>query len=457
MKRASVNSMSLVALRTSQRGFTIGRNLRGAPSNQAHHESTSSGHEQQHIKQTNNSFTSSAYFCRSRPIYVSATQQHVGKTTTCLSLISGLKKRFPHSIGYIKPVGQQHVPVYSDDLAKEIRVDKDVTLLREHFNLQHIDYKDMSPVLIPKGYTKDYIDGKISHDEQFNSIINAYRNIAEKNEVLLCEGTGHCAVGSIIGASNAKVASLIGADMVLVANGGLGSCFDQLELNRVLCEHHNVNVAGVIINKVLPEKYEQTKDYMGRALQRWGIPLLGCVPDRPYLGHPALADLERIFETQMISGRKHRFRHYTVPDITLVTTSLTRFLSNLREKPTRTLYLCHATREDIVLGFLAEYQRRKRVGGPLFEAALVICGRAEKYEISRELRDMIEVHDEEVPILLSPFTTHHTMECIHAYTPKLNIHDKSRVIAAVNHYEKYINYDLLLSRTGNSLVSKRTE
>jgi hypothetical protein len=29
--------------------------------------------------------------------------------------------------------------------------DKDVTLLREFFNLQHLDYKDMSPVLIPKG------------------------------------------------------------------------------------------------------------------------------------------------------------------------------------------------------------------------------------------------------------------------------------------------------------------
>ena len=34
---------------------------------------------------------------------------------------------------------------------------------------------------------------------------------------------GHCAVGSIVGASNAKVASLLGAGMVLVANGGLVS------------------------------------------------------------------------------------------------------------------------------------------------------------------------------------------------------------------------------------------
>lgn len=367
-----------------------------------------------------------------------------------------MKKRFPRSIGFIKPVGQQHVPVYSEAKGAEIRVDKDCTLIREHFQLQHIDYHDMSPVLIPSGYTKDYIDGKISHDSQLEAITNAYDNVAAKNEVVLCEGTGHCAVGSIVGASNAKVASLLGAGMVLVANGGLGSCFDQLELNRVLCEHHNVEVAGVIVNKVIPEKYEQTKDYLGRALERWGVPLLGVIPDRPYLGHPALADLERLFKREMISGHKHKFRHYTVADITLVTTALTKFLINLREKQNRTLYLCHATREDIVLGFLAEYQRRKRIGGSSpFEAALIICGREDRYEISNELRDMIDVHADEVPILVSPHTTHRTMEIIHSYTPKLNVHDKSRVIAAVDHYEKYIDYDLLLSRTGNSLVSAR--
>ncbi len=149
-----------------------------------------------------------------------------------------------------------------------------------------------------------------------------------------------------------------------------------------------------------------------------------------------------------------RFRHYTVQDISLVTTALTQFLLNLREKPSRTLYLCHATREDIILGFLAEYQRRKRLGGSPFEAALIICGRKGRYEVSRELRDMIEVHVDEVPILLSQNTTHRTMEIIHSYTPKLNVHDKSRVLAAVDHYERYIDYDLLLGRTGNSLVSK---
>jgi BioD-like phosphotransacetylase family protein len=104
-----------------------------------------------------------------------------------------------------------------------------------------------------------------------------------------------------------------------------GSAYDELELNRVLCHHYGVHIAGVIINKVIPEKYEQTKEYMSKAMmQTWGIPLLGCVPDQPFLGCPALADLERLFNTKLICGQEHRFRHYSVDDVNVVTTNLTR-------------------------------------------------------------------------------------------------------------------------------------
>jgi hypothetical protein len=80
---------------------------------------------------------------RQRPIFVAATKQHVGKTTTSLALMSGLKKRYD-KVGFLKPVGQQHVPVTSANLNREIRVDKDCVLVREHFRLDHIDYEDVS-------------------------------------------------------------------------------------------------------------------------------------------------------------------------------------------------------------------------------------------------------------------------------------------------------------------------
>ena len=210
-----------------------------------------------------------------RPIFVAATRQHVGKTTVSLALMSGLKKRFD-KVGFLKPVGQQHVTVFSNNQNASIRVDKDVCLVREHFRLDHIDYEHMSPVIIPQGYTKQYVDGEISYDKQLQDVEGAMQHVTDASDVVMCEGTGHCAVGSIVNVNNAKIASVIGADMILIANGGLGSAFDELELNRILCQHYNVRIAGVIINKVRSDKYEQTKHYLSKAMKKaWGIPLLG--------------------------------------------------------------------------------------------------------------------------------------------------------------------------------------
>lgn len=383
-----------------------------------------------------------------RPIFVAATKQHIGKTSVSLALLSGLQKRFD-KVGFIKPVGQQHVPVDGGG-GTEIRVDKDVCLMKETFNLDHIDYEHMSPVIIPRGYTKRFIEGKITVEGQLDKIKKSFRNVQGASDVVLCEGTGHCAVGSIVGVNNAKVASMIGADMVLVANGGLGSAFDELELNRVLCEQYNVRIAGVVLNKVLQSKYEQTQKYMAKALKEtWGVPLLGCVPDRPYLGCPALMDLEALFKTELITGKEHRFKHYSVQQINLVTTSLSRFLENLRNKPCRTLYISHVTREDLILGFMAEYQRRQAIDDGPFEAALIVCGRKDKYELSPEVRDMINGL-EGAPVMLVEHSTHEAMQMIHHYTPKFNIDDKLRVAKAVEHYEPFIDFAELLRRTTSS-------
>ena len=45
-------------------------------------------------------------------IFVAATRQHVGKTSSCLGIVNGMKQRLPGGgCGFIKPVGQRHVPV----------------------------------------------------------------------------------------------------------------------------------------------------------------------------------------------------------------------------------------------------------------------------------------------------------------------------------------------------------
>lgn len=387
----------------------------------------------------------------SSPVYVAATRQHVGKTSTSLALLSGLQKRFDQ-IGFMKPVGQQSLSV--EENGRMVNVDKDAVLVKHHFKLDHLKYEHISPVLIPKGYTRDYLDGKIRLEDQEELVNNAYQAVSSSSDFVLCEGTGHCAVGSIVHASNAQVAKWLDAKMILVANGGLGNTFDELELNKVLCDKEGVEICGVIINKVHPEKVDQTRTYITKALDlHWGgVPLLGCVPDRPFLGHPALSDLERLFHTKLLTGEEHRLRHYTVKDLKIVATSLQVFLHTLRTNPSRSLYVCHASRNDILLGFLMDHPLRKSRKDS--ESALVVTG-TDEYPLSEQVMDIIQgMNDSESapPVLLAPYSTNEVMDMIHRYTPKLNFEDASRATAAVDHYEKHIDFDLLLERTGHHSV-----
>ena len=204
-----------------------------------------------------------------RRLFVAATRQHVGKTSVSLALLSGLQKRVS-KVGFIKPVGQQHVTVSCGEHG-EVRVDKDVQLMKEYFDLRHIAYPDMSPVIVPRNYTKAYIDGKIALEDQKQTITSGMAAVSGASDVTLCEGTGHVGVGSIIGLSNAAVARHLDADVLLVANGGIGSAFDELEMNRAVLQQNGVRLRGVVLNKVMPEKVEMIRDYFGRAIrERWG-------------------------------------------------------------------------------------------------------------------------------------------------------------------------------------------
>ena len=411
-----------------------------------------------------------------RPILVAATRQHVGKTTVSLSLMNGLKKRFD-KLGFIKPVGQQHIEV-QDDEGNPVRVDKDVELMKDYFGLDHLNFPDMSPVIIPRSYTKRFIDGEITAEHQYEQIRRAYDNVSSVSDQVLLEGTGHVGVGSVVNTSNAQVAALLGADVVLIANGGLGSAFDELDMNRAMCKEAGATIRGVIINKVQPDKLDMVRDYLGRLLeQRWGVPLLGVVPDLPFLSKATLANYEQLLGAELIAGERYRSLHYGADNVQLVTTGLRRFLrkaqsTQAEENWKRPLYVTHCTRDDIVLGYLAHHQRNVKQqqqgdasggrawsggGGPAGEGSpqewvgAMILARGhvgsspwmDDLTPMPYLMEMVQSYD--APVMLVDHGTLEVEKRIQGYTAKLSIRDPSRVAAAIDHYEPHIDFDLMLN------------
>jgi hypothetical protein len=148
----------------------------------------------------------------------------------------------------------------------------------------------MSPVHIPRGFTKAFIRGDIVEDLGAR-IEAAHRRLVEGREAVLIEGTGHAGVGAVIGLSNAVVAARLRAPAVIISEAGVGRPIDEIVLNAALFAQHGVPLAGAVVNKVDLDADPSLPEVLRGGLARHGIELLGVLPYRPILSHPTLAML----------------------------------------------------------------------------------------------------------------------------------------------------------------------
>jgi BioD-like phosphotransacetylase family protein len=213
-----------------------------------------------------------------RQLYLAATGQNRGKTTASLGLLDGFLRRGLRT-GFMKPVGQRTV------IDHGMPADEDAVLMHEVFGLTE-PYTTMSPVHIPRGFTKAYIEGRVVED--LGARIDRAHESYLGYDVLLVEGTGHAGVGGVIGLSNATVAARLGTPAVIVSEGGVGRPIDEIILNAALFEKHGVRVAGAIVNKVDLDAQPGITRTLERGLAPYGIPLLGVLPVRPILSNPTL-------------------------------------------------------------------------------------------------------------------------------------------------------------------------
>ena len=213
-----------------------------------------------------------------RQLFLAATGQNRGKTTACVGLLDGFRRR-GYRTGFSKPVGQRTMIIDGEP------GDEDAVLMKTIFDLPD-PYTAMSPIHIPRGFTKRYLAGDIVEDME-GPILAAQRFFAD-HDIWLIEGTGHAGVGAVVGLSNARVASMLRAPTVIISEGGVGRPIDEIVLNASHFEAHGVPVAGAIVNKIRVDESPGIEKTLERGLALHGIPLLGVLPYKPILSSPTL-------------------------------------------------------------------------------------------------------------------------------------------------------------------------
>ena len=358
-----------------------------------------------------------------KKLFVAATRQDDGKSTLCLGLLQALGRKISR-IGFIKPVGQHYVK------REGYEVDEDVVLMKDVSQIED-NLVDMNPIVVKKGFTEEYIEeGK--RNQLVQRIEGAFGRISQKKKLVLIEGTGHAGVGAVIDLCNASVAKLLGAKVLLLSVGGIGRPIDEITINKALFDQEGVEVLGVVINKVLPEKYDKIKKITERGLIRKGIRLFGMIPFQKSLTYPTMEQIQEASGAKILFGEK-----YLDKKVINILVGAMEAYHALEYILPQSLVIVPGDREDIILAIIAGSKSEIEDGFEI--AGMVLTGGLKPHQ--RVLKLMKNC---DFSILLSESDTYTTTKKIHERRVKIRSSDKDKIKEAERLVTQYVDLDRLM-------------
>ena len=362
-----------------------------------------------------------------KSIYVAATSQHVGKTTCTLGVASVLSKQ-GINVGYCKPVGQKYVPY------RDIFIDKDVVLFSDLLAFDPVQALH-SPVILGAGATTNFLDTPSSFHYPKN-ILKAAALLEQKHDLVIYEGTGHPGVGSVVDLSNAEVARLLGAGVIMIAEGGIGSTIDELNLCINMFRAQNVPIIGVILNKVIPSKIEKVRKYVSLWLSKMDIPLLGILTFDKTMGNPTLATISESVNGKVILNQ-HKLNNKVEGIIagSLITAE------EFDEKGANLLLVVGASRLDWAIADTIEIMKSKQISSSPF-SGIIATGLGTQNETT-----LAYITKHEIPLIHTMLETHGAVVKIDRIEVKINPQTPWKITKAIRMIEKNIDMnDLLIAK-----------
>lgn len=355
-------------------------------------------------------------------IFVAATRQNDGKTTTSLGLLSALERRYGR-VGYIKPVGQRFVEI------DEQKIDEDSVLMDKVFRLD-CPLVDMSPIAVEPDFTRRYLQNA-NLEGLVKRIHKAFDRVAWEKQFVLIEGTGHAGVGSVFDLSNAAVARLLGSKVVIVSRGGIGLPIDEVAMNRALFAAEGVEVVGVILNKVLPEKMDYITEFAERGLRRKGLELLGVIPHQPILSKPTLDLIREELRAEVLAGSQ---RIHNIVQRVVIGAMGPANVTRLFQPAT--LLICPADREDVL--------RAAAEATALDETQLAGVILSDDIRPSPSMRRLVA--DFPCPVLLTRADSYSVASAVHDLTVKTRPDDTQKIRLIRDMIARHVNLDRILER-----------
>jgi len=357
-----------------------------------------------------------------KKIFVAATGQNSGKTTTSLSLLHLARKKYQR-IGFIKPIGPKLATLNGR------LVDKDPALMAQVYGLeQHLEF--MSPVVLQPGTTKKVLDGEISPVALEEQILQAVEVLDRECDFLIVEGAGHSGVGTVLGMSNARIARLVGAPVLMVTGGGIGNVVDSVSMNAALFRQEGAQIRAIVANKIIPEKREETLHYLNLAFRDSGLQVIGGFNYQPILANPTMRRISNVLGLPIQGNSEEDMR--IVHHVQIGAASTQRVVEIMQDS---TLLLVTSSRDELLVTLANLYtmpEYRSKIVG------LIIPGVAPLSNITRKILDRSNI-----PYMRTERTTTEIFLDISEDVSKLTAEDHEKIALVQTLAEKRFDFDTI--------------
>ena len=358
-----------------------------------------------------------------KPLFIAGTRRHIGKTTMSLGLLHAFRRR-KLNVGYMKPLGQRMQSVSGRTLHE------DAALVTESLGFKKDELVNMA-VPLPRGRVAQEVQD-LDDDELLKTVRETYTATAEGRDLVVVEGMGHVAMGSCLRTSAAEVANTLGAKVLLVSEGGVGSAIDNISLSWEFLRARGADVIGVVVNQVWPQKYTRIKQAVTRGLENLGIRSFGTVPFEEKLSQPTMRQVHDVLGGELVSGQEQLSNR--VENTIVAAMEASHMISYLKKS---TLVFTPGDRSDNLLAALSASTLGDVCETPI--TGLVLTG---GFRPDGAIMRMIEAS--RLPAIMIDEDTYTAASKFHATAFKIAVGDREKVEWAFCLAEEHVDVDAII-------------
>jgi BioD-like phosphotransacetylase family protein len=215
-------------------------------------------------------------------LLVTSTDDGIGKTAITLALARHAQAA-GYDVGYMKPKGTR-----LQSAVGKTR-DEDPMLARELLDLD-AEMHEMEPIVYSPTFIQEAIRGREDPTELREQVVDNFELLAEEKDLMIIEGSGDLATGSIVNLNDGDIAEALDARVLLVSGYSSVATTDE-----VLASARSVGdgLAGVVFNGVQDAKMDELNDDVMPFLDSRDVPVFGVLPRVQELAGVTIEDLAR--------------------------------------------------------------------------------------------------------------------------------------------------------------------